>query len=135
METENELTVIRSFAVEEGARSFQEILADRRASGWLPTGAIAELVGQPVELVEQSLGDYGNPKVDDNGSFFRWNWVYEWAIAEFDVEANGDAVRELAGNLLARTGGDLDLAMSAATDHIAKLRAADIVEATLDING
>lgn len=114
---------------------FAEILANRRASGWLPTEAIAEVAGQPADQVKKSLEVYGVPHEDADGSYFRWNWVYEWAATQFNAEEHGDYIRETAEDILGRAGGDMDRALAAAITHTSKLWATELVEAVLDING
>lgn len=113
----------------------QRVFAERRASGWLPTLAIADAVQQPAEQVQAALEVYGVPKTDEHGSYFRWNWVYEWAATQFHTEGHEDYIRETAEGILEQAGGDMDRALNAAIQHTAKLYAAEIVEAVLDING
>ncbi|WP_271983006.1 hypothetical protein [Pseudoclavibacter terrae] len=113
----------------------QQLLAERRASGWLPALAIGQAVQQPEQQVIESLSVYGNPLEKDGGAFFRWNWVYEWAQTQFQVEGHEDYIRETAEGILPQAGGDWDRAVNAATQHTAKQWASEVVEAVLDING
>lgn len=111
------------------------LLEERRASGWLPAVGIGQAVEQSEEQVIESLSVYGNPKVDDSGAFFRWNWVYEWAQTEFKIDGHEDYIRETAERILPQAGDDWDRAVSAAIQHAAKQWASEVVEAVLDING
>ncbi|WIE60950.1 hypothetical protein DEI97_014510 [Curtobacterium sp. MCLR17_032] len=112
-----------------------QLLAERRASGWLPALGISQAMQQPEEQIVQSLSVYGNPLEKDGGSFFRWNWVYEWAQTQFRIEGHEDYIRETAEGIMPQAGNDWDRAVHAATQHTAKLWATEIVEAVLDING
>lgn len=113
----------------------QQLLAERRASGWLPALGISQAVQQPEEQIVQSLSVYGNPLEKDGGKFFRWNWVYEWAQTQFRIEGHEDYIRETAEGIMPQAGNDWERAVHAATQHTAKLWATEIVEAVLDING
>lgn len=113
----------------------QQLLAERRASGWLPALAIGQATGLTEAQVVESLSIYGNPMEKDDGHFYRWNWVYEWAQTQFKPEGHEDFIRETAEGILPRADGDWDRAVTAAIQHTAQLWAAEVVEAVLDING
>lgn len=121
--------------IETSVINNEQLLAERRASGWLPALGISQAVRQPEQQVVESLSVYGNPLEKDGGSFFRWNWVYEWAQTQFKVEGHEDYIRETAEGVVSQAGGDWDRAVHAATQHTAKLWATEVVEAVLDING
>lgn len=107
----------------------QQLLANRRASGWLPALAIAQAVNQgslpqhqtTEDKVVESLSVYGEPKLEDDGHFFRWNWVYEWAKTQFKPEGHENYIRETAQGVLEQADGDMDRALSAALQHTANL--------------
>lgn len=110
----------------------EEIMALRRASGWLPTGGVAEATELSEDEVFESLSLFGPPKLDQDGSYFRWNWVYEWAQGNFDAEVHVPQIQQIVDGILEDVG-DLDQAMSIAVAHLRKLYATEVVEAVLGI--
>ncbi|PTT21707.1 hypothetical protein DBR36_03410 [Microbacterium sp. HMWF026] len=116
----------------EQTSTFDEVLALRRASGWLPVGGIADATELSEDEVVHGLSRFGDPKVDQDGSYFRWNWVYEWAQGNFDTEAHVPQIRQIVDGILEDVG-DLDEAMSIAITHLRRLYATEIVEAVLGI--